>query len=668
MFRRVLVANRGEIARRVMASCRHLGIETVAVYSDADAAVPHVREADQAVHLGPSPATESYLDIDRVVAAARRTEADAIHPGYGFLSENPAFAQAVTDSDITFVGPRPDTIRLMADKAAAKRHLAHAGVPVIPGSDEGLDDRELAEAAEQLGYPVLVKAVAGGGGKGMRAVHEPSELEDAVAAAKREAAAAFGDDRVILEKLVPAPRHVEIQVFGDHDGNVIHLFERECSIQRRHQKVVEEAPAPIPDELRAAIAAAGVRAAEAVDYLGAGTVEFLLSDETHDFYFLEMNTRLQVEHPVTELITGLDLVEWQLRVAAGEPLPLKQDDITAEGHAIEVRLYAEDATNDYLPQTGPVHRFLRPEAAGVRIDTGIEDGTEVTRFYDPMLAKVVAEGEDRDAAIDRLLWTLARSAVLGVTTNLDLLADVIGHQAFRAGELTTSFLEDHLPDWSPQPAPLELLLAAAVAIQHEHEQPASARSGDRDRTNPWRALGPWRSGGVGGWSVTFEEGGRRHDLEVTGRGGHYRVRHGDEQIRAKVTSVEDGGLHLEIDDHEVPATVVVEGTTVWAHVRGATRRLVVVPPTRHADPGLAGGGATFTSPMPGAVIAVPVTEGDAVAAGTTLIVVEAMKMEHPIKAPVAGTVAKLYVREGEPVDAETALVEFEPDDAGEVEA
>ncbi|MDX1620438.1 MAG: biotin carboxylase N-terminal domain-containing protein, partial [Nitriliruptorales bacterium] len=476
MFRRVLVANRGEIARRVMATCRGLGIETVAVYSDADAAAAHVREADEAVHLGPAKATESYLDIDRVIAAAQRTGADAIHPGYGFLSENAEFAAAIAETDITFVGPAAETIRLMGDKAAAKRHLAAAGVPVVPGTEDlDLAPEDLPQAAEKLGYPILVKAVAGGGGKGMRTVHDPGTLGDAVEAAKREAAASFGDDRIILEKLVPAPRHIEVQVFGDSHGNVVHVFERECSIQRRHQKVVEEAPATIPDELRQQIAQAGVRAAEAVDYLGAGTVEFLLSDETHDFYFLEMNTRLQVEHPVTELITGLDLVEWQLRVAAGEPLPLEQTQITAEGHAIEVRLYAEDPANDYLPQTGPVHRFLRPDATDVRIDTGVEDGDEVTRFYDPMLAKLVVRGDDRSSAIDRMLWLLERSAVLGVTTNLAFLADVVAEPAFRRGELTTSFLDDHLPGWQPQPAPIELLPAAAVAIQHDRERPGTRR-------------------------------------------------------------------------------------------------------------------------------------------------------------------------------------------------
>ncbi|MEX2504896.1 MAG: biotin carboxylase N-terminal domain-containing protein, partial [Egicoccus sp.] len=401
MLRRVLVANRGEIARRVMRSCRALGIETVAVFSDADADEPHVREADAAVRIGPAPATRSYLDIEAVLAAARSSGADAIHPGYGFLSESPAFAEAVRDAGLVFVGPSPDVIRLMGDKAAAKQHLEAAGVPVVPGiHDADLDDEALVAAADDVGFPLLVKAVAGGGGKGMRAVHDPAGLADALAAARREARTGFGDDRLILERLVARPRHVEIQVFGDRHGNVVHLLERECSVQRRHQKVVEEAPSPALDErLRERMGAAAVAAAQAVSYEGAGTVEFLVAGDTLDrddpeFFFLEMNTRLQVEHPVTELITGLDLVEWQLRVADGEPLGFDQDDVRADGHAIEVRLYAEDPVRQ-LPQTGPVLHLRVPDIAGVRADLGIAVGSTVGQHYDPMLGKLIVHAPDR---------------------------------------------------------------------------------------------------------------------------------------------------------------------------------------------------------------------------------------------------------------------------------
>ena len=679
MFRKVLVANRGEIARRVLRSCRELGIETVAVYSEPDADEPHVREADEAVLLGPAPAAESYLAIDRIVDAAKGTGADAIHPGYGFLSENAAFAQACADAGVTFIGPRPETIRLMGDKAAAKRHLEAAGVPVVPGThDEELDDDAVAAAAEDVGFPVLIKAVAGGGGKGMRAVHDAADLREELAAARREASAAFGDDRVIVERLVTGPRHVEIQVLGDEHGNVIHVLERECSIQRRHQKVVEETPSPaVDDDLRERMGAAAVRAAEAVDYVGAGTVEFLLAD-TGEFFFLEMNTRLQVEHPVTELVTGIDLVAWQLRIAAGEPLTLQQEDIRPDGHALEVRLYAEDPASGFLPATGAVLRFVTPEGPGVRIDAGIEDGSTVSRFYDPMLAKLVVHGADRAASIDRMLWLLDRTSVLGVTTNLAFLRDIVAHDAFAAGDTLTSFIDDHIGEWQPGPVPDELLAGVAVALQAQQER-APLGSGDGDRHSPWRSVGPWRTGQVGGWQLVLREGpeahadhdARRHHLEVTGGDGRYRVRIDERTADVRVLSGPgpDGACDLEIDGREVPvvvATRAAEGTdprrTVWAHVRGATRALTVVPPTRHADPGLAAaGGAAFTSPMPGAVSAVNVAEGDHVPAGATLVVVEAMKMEHPVKAPVAGTVTSLQVAVGDPVDGGAPLLAFEPD-------
>jgi acetyl/propionyl-CoA carboxylase alpha subunit len=675
MLERVLVANRGEIARRVIRTCRRLGVATVAVYSDADAGEPHVREADAAVRLGPAPAGESYLAIDRLVEAALSTGCDAVHPGYGFLSENAAFAEAVVDAGLVFVGPSADVIRLMGDKAAAKRRLTEAGVRVVPGlDDDTLDDDALLAAADEVGFPLLVKAVAGGGGKGMRVVDAPAELADALAAARREAEAAFGDRRVILERLVSAPRHIEVQVFGDRHGHVVHLLERECSVQRRHQKVVEETPSPaVDDVLRARMGAAAVAAARAVAYEGAGTVEFLVAGDTLDrddpaFFFLEMNTRLQVEHPVTELVTGLDLVELQLRVAAGAPLGIEQDDVVADGHALEVRLYAEDPVAQ-LPQTGTVAALHVPDAHDVRADLGIEAGSRVGRFYDPMLGKLVVHAPDRSRSCQRMSWLLARTTVHGVVTNLDLLGAVVEHPAFVAGELTTSFLDDHLAGWSPAPAPDVALVAAAVAVQE-----AVRREGPPgDPHRPWDTLGPFRPGRVGGWRLTLADGDREVTLAVTARGERRWVRLDDRDVEVVVLDPQpvDDAVHLEIDGREVPVRVTVvhrglDTTEVWVHAGGLTRRLTVVAPTRHASAAELAGGTAFASPMPGAVLSVAVGAGDRVAAGTTMLVVEAMKMEHPVVAPVTGTVTAIHVAAGDGVEAGAPLLAFEPDpDAAE---
>jgi acetyl/propionyl-CoA carboxylase alpha subunit len=519
LFSRILVANRGEIARRVMRTCRALGITTVAVWSDADEDAPHVRDADESVRIGPAPATDSYLDIEAVVQAAIDMGAEAVHPGYGFLAENADFAAACADKGLVFVGPRPETIRLMGDKAAAKRRLAEAGIPVIPGTDGEVGDDDAVAAASEIGTPLLVKAVAGGGGKGMRLVADLADLPEALAAVRREAQAAFGDGRVLLEKLVERPRHVEVQVFGDTHGRAVHLFERECSIQRRHQKIIEEAPAPALDPaLRERICSVGRAAAEAIGYAGAGTVEMLLSATTSDFFFLEMNTRLQVEHPVTEAVTGLDLVEWQLLVAAGDPLPLDQDQIETRGHAIEARVYAEDPARDFLPQTGDVVVFAVPERAGVRVDAGVEAGSRVTRFYDPMLAKVVVHAADRRAAQGQLADVLADTTVLGVTTNVDHLAAITAHPAFVAGELTTAFLDEHLPDWQPAPAGPDMLAAGVVALLPLHSPP---------ERSPWTALGPGRLPGTGGWPVTLKpDGDDPHQLTVRRAGtDHLHLRY-----------------------------------------------------------------------------------------------------------------------------------------------
>lgn len=649
---RVLIANRGEIAVRVAQTCHALGIEVVAVHSDADADADHVRIADIAVPIGPAPARDSYLDTDKVLAAAKATGADAIHPGYGFLSENAAFAQAVTDAGLIFIGPSPDAMRLMGDKAAAKRAMIAAGVPVVPGiDDDTLTDEELIPLATEVGVPLLVKAVAGGGGKGMRPVHEIADLPEAIAAARREAMAAFGDDRLIVEKLIQRPRHIEIQVVGDQHGNVVHLFERECSIQRRHQKIVEESPAAHFDpDLRQQMADAAVAAAKAVDYVGAGTVEFILGEDG-TFAFLEMNTRLQVEHPVTELVTGVDLVAWQLDVAAGRPLPA-QDTLTSTGHAIEVRLYAEDPANEFLPAVGHLSLFDIPAGPGIRVDSGVSTGAEVSRHYDPMLAKLIVFGPDRDVAVSRLQSMLRRARVLGVQTNLDHLAAVAATPAFMAGDLHTGFLDEHLPDWTP--ATLDDGQIAAVA--------AVIAAPDASDASVFTSLGPWRTTGSPGWTVHLRDRDHDHLASVAATSLGLVV----DDATATVTRQADA-THVQRGDRTTTVTMSTNGDRHWVHLDGeiaATRVLTLVPPTRHADASELAGGAAFVSPMPGAVIAVNVAAGDVVTAGQPLVVVEAMKMEHPITAPADGTIVDVFVRAGDAVDAGQDLLAFEAADTG----
>ncbi len=663
-LRVVLVANRGEIARRVLRTCRELGLATVAVHSDVDVDAPHVAEADVAVRLAGDPVA-AELDVDAIIAAARTTGADAIHPGYGFLSENPALARACAEAGIAFVGPTGDVIELMGDKAAAKAVADRAGVPILASLDPaGLGPDEVAEAVAELGLPVLVKAVAGGGGKGMRRVDRLEDLPAALAGAAREGAASFGDDRLLVERLVTTARHVEVQVAGDTHGGAVHLFERDCSIQRRHQKVVEEAPSPaLDDDLRAAMGAAAVALVREVGYTNLGTVEFLLDagGDGRDFFFLEMNTRLQVEHPVTEAITGLDLVACQLDIAAGGDVPAVPD--TPTGHAIEVRLYAEDVAAGFLPQSGRLARFsIGP---GVRVDAGVVAGSVVTPHYDPMLAKVIAHGDTREEARRRLLGALAASRVTGIVTNLEHLLDVLRHPAFGAGEVTTGFLDDHLPDWAPDPLGHDESAAVAAALA------AGATSGRATTTDPWALLGPWRNGPGGGWSIAIgPTGDDTTRWTVTTAPDGWAVR-SDEATARMVTPVSgpdgDGAMTLAVDGVELdPMVVDRDGGHVWLSRSGqGSRRLAAPRRVRHVDQVITPGAARLVAPMPGQVVAVAVAEGDRVAAGDVLVVVEAMKMEHPVTAPGPGVVAALAVAVGDAVGADEVLVDVAVTDDGD---
>ena len=647
--RRVLVANRGEIAARVLRTCRAMGLGTVAVYSDADARAPHVELADVAVRLGPPPARDSYLSIDNLIAAARTTGADAIHPGYGFLSENASFARAVVEAGLCFIGPSPMVIHLLGSKREAKLRAHAAGVPTVPGySGEDQEVATLVREAKGVGFPLLVKASAGGGGKGMRIVRGPDELRNAIEAAKREALNAFGDDTLILERYVDRPRHVEIQILGDHHGTLVHLWERECSIQRRHQKVIEEAPSPaLGPELRAAMGAAGVAVGKAVGYTSAGTVEFILGGDGQ-FYFLEVNTRLQVEHPVTEMTTGLDLVREQIRIARGDRLGYDRAP-PQQGHAIEVRLYAEDAPAGWLPTTGTLAAFEIPDGPGLRVDAGVRAGTEVGIHYDPMLAKVIAHAPTRGDAAALLAWALEHATIAGVTTNRDMLARTLRHPAFLSGELDTHFLERH-PEVVATPIEAAVLERAAIAAtlwQHE-----SARR--TPRPVPGVELG-WRNVWHQPERITWHAG--EHTVGVGYRnlgGGRIRVWIGDGGGDLTVLAADERGVRWQDGDLAHGARVVpVAGGTLHVSGPGWSANLTAEPrfPERRAEvaPG------SLTAPMPGKVVKVMVAAGDAVEAGATLLILEAMKMEQPVKAPVAGTVTSLAVAAGEQVEADQLL-------------
>ena len=644
MIKRVLVANRGEIARRIFATCRRLGISTAAVYSNPDADAPFVREADVAIPLGGSTPAESYLRQDAILDAARSAGAHAIHPGYGFLAENADFARTVMGAGLIWVGPSPEAISAMGSKTEARERMQAAGVPVLPGERlDGHAGDSLRAVAETVGFPLLVKASAGGGGKGMRLVDAPTDLEDGVASARREAASAFGDDTVFLERFAPRARHVEIQIMGDAHGEVASLWERDCSVQRRHQKVIEEAPSPaVDDELRSAMSAAAAAAGQALGYVGAGTVEFLLTEQ-REFFFLEVNTRLQVEHPVTEFVTGLDLVELQLLVAEGGPLPQEALAPALSGHAIEARLYAEDPANDFLPVTGTLERFA--VGPGVRVDTGVEDGAEISPYYDPMIAKVVAHGRTRDEAARRLADALARAELHGITTNRDFLVRVLRHPEFLAGEADTSFLERHRASDLAEPlvdAGGELLAAAAAALAGQAARRAGAR------VLPTLPSG-WRNNPSGPQAVTYA--GHHHDELTVG----YRFARDGRLAELRVGGVELEGarLHRCVGDE---VDLELGGLRRSYRVRGGIVNtdegqadLRELP--RFPDPSEAGQAGSLTSPMPGAVIRVMAKVGATVEAGQPLLVLEAMKMEHEIVAPADGTLAELAVAEGSQVEA-----------------
>jgi 3-methylcrotonyl-CoA carboxylase alpha subunit len=659
MYEKILIANRGEIACRIIRTARRLGIRTVAVHSDADANARHVRLADEAVAIGPAAARESYLVGERIVEAARATGAQAIHPGYGFLSENADFAERCERAGIVFVGPPASAIRAMGSKAAAKALMQKAGVPLTPGyHGDDQDPALLAKEARRIGYPVLIKASAGGGGKGMRRVDAPEDFEAALASCRREARQSFGDDRVLLERYVLRPRHVELQVFGDRHGSCVHLFERDCSVQRRHQKVLEEAPAPgMTPERRAAMGAAAVEAARAVGYVGAGTVEFIV-DPSGAFYFMEMNTRLQVEHPVTEMITGLDLVEWQLRVAAGEPLPLRQEQVRIDGHALEARIYAEDPDKGFLPSTGRLLHLAQPEASyHVRIDAGVEEGDEIGPHYDPMIAKLIVWDGTRERALARMQAALAQLRIVGVANNVEFLSRLVASPAFAGADLDTALIEREQDFLFPaRETPEEAWLLAALAeLARETAEATPAGAAP----TPWDARDGWRLNSRASRTLTLRLGGAPQDVTVEYAPAGYRLTvSGGEPVAASGAWEEHGEFRARIGERRVHAAVIVAGERRHVFFEGRAYPFARVDPSQGAGQGDDAGGR-LTAPMPGKVIALLAAAGQRVERGAPLLVLEAMKMEHTIKAPRAGVVKGFRFEAGDQVGEGMELVELE---------
>ena len=650
LFDRILIANRGEIACRIIQTCRQLGIETVAVYSDADAGARHTRVADQAFRIGPAAASESYLNIDRIIEVAKLSGAQAIHPGYGFLAENADFARALEQAGLVLIGPKAETIEAMGSKARAKALMQQANVPLIPGyHGDDQSDRTLRDQADQVGFPLMLKAAAGGGGKGMRVVNQADEFEAALAAARREAQSAFSDERMILERYIRAPKHIEAQIFGDQHGQVVHLFERDCSSQRRHQKVIEEAPAfGLNSEVREQLLDAAVNAAKAVDYVGAGTVEFLVEDQ--QCYFLEMNTRLQVEHPVTEIITGQDLVEWQLRIAAGQPLPCNQEQIECQGHAMEARIYAEDASAGFLPDSGQISQLEFPQASWVRVDSGVDSGDEVSIHYDPMIAKLIVHADDRANCLARLKTALEQTHIAGLTTNLDFLLQLAARPEFNQADIDTGLLDRALDDILDNQAepPLPVIATATHAFLKAGPQ-----------TSIWDCQDGWRIGRSEAQTLDLEINQQRIALEVRHQQTLLEFAYQGETIRSGLNRTQSPIVSLTLNDqthrlmlhrHSNQRFDIIWNQRRWPALRH--NRFETVESSSE-------GSGRVVAPMPGKVLQIQVEPGSQVEQGQTLALMEAMKMELSIKAEISGKVRNVAISEGDLIEAETLMIEIE---------
>ena len=668
MFTTLLIANRGEIACRVAATAKRLGLRTVAVYSDADANARHVAACDQAVHIGGSEPRASYLKADTILQAALQTGAQAIHPGYGFLSENEQFAQACADAGIAFIGPPVQAIAAMGSKSAAKSLMEKAGVPLVPGyHGDNQDPSFLQQQADAIGYPVLIKASAGGGGKGMRIVESSAQFADALASCKREAANSFGDDKVLIERYLQKPRHIEIQVFADTQGHCVYVFERDCSVQRRHQKVIEEAPAPgMTAERRKAMGEAAVAAAKAVNYVGAGTVEFIAEPDGR-FYFMEMNTRLQVEHPVTEMITGHDLVEWQLRVAAGQPLPVTQEDLSFCGHAIEARIYAENPDKGFLPSIGTLDTLSFPEHVAfrngdIRVDGGVQAGDTISPFYDPMIAKLIVRGADREQARARMIQALGQIHCVGLYTNIAFLRRLMQDEAFATADLDTGLIERRHDSLFPaaHDTPVTILSLAVAALLADRGLTHSDTARNPVRADPWAQTDGWRIAGRSTQTFELLDQGQQVSLAMERDGNHWTLIHQNERhpITWSVATTRQGHhtVRAQLNGTDTTATVIVRNEDIHIFLEGAVTILQLHDAVIHAQDESSDHGGSLTAPMPGKIIAITVQSGDTVKSGDTLLVMEAMKMEHTITAPLDGTVEEIFFMVGDQVTDGAQLI------------